>query len=106
MQYVILANLCWFKMTGQNSTQAAIVQNTKMDKMTVSKSLKKLITMKLVTRVEYEKDTRAKLVTLTAEGEKLAAELVQVVETIDRKFFDVLSKEEQKELIRLFYKLV
>lgn len=106
MQYVILANLCWFKMTRQNSTQAAIVQSSKIDKMTVSKSLKKLIAMKLVTRVEYEKDTRVKLVQLTAKGEKLVVQLIKVVEGIDRKFFDVLSQDEQKSLIRLFYKLI
>ena len=55
-----MATLLWFEFHQYDTTQILIVNWTKLDKMTVSKSLKKLVALKLVHRIEHETDTRAK----------------------------------------------
>src|SRR5665213_3425618 len=70
-QFVIMAILLWFKEQGNEATQGIIINWSKLDKMTVSKSLKKLVSQKLVTRAENETDTRSKTVSLTHKGKNL-----------------------------------
>src|SRR5258708_5283050 len=67
-QFVILANVLWFEGVKQTPTQILIVRSTKLDKMTVSKSLKKLVAENYAKRAEHKIDTRAKSVHLTAKG--------------------------------------
>ena len=105
-QFVILANLLWFEKTKQESTQGLIVQFSKLDKMTVSKALKKLSAERFLKRTENLNDTRAKSVHLTKKGRALASILVPIVEEIDKEFFDILTQKEQKNLNKLLVKLV
>lgn len=100
-QFVILANVLWFEGLEQKPTQISIVRLSKLDKMTVSQSLKKLVSMGLIKRTEHEKDTRAKSVHLTSKGKSLAVKLVSIVEKIDEKFFGVVSKKDQRLLTNL-----
>ncbi|OGT37599.1 MAG: hypothetical protein A3F11_10215 [Gammaproteobacteria bacterium RIFCSPHIGHO2_12_FULL_37_14] len=100
-QFVILAIVLWFEGIKQEPTQILIVRQSKLDKMTVSKSLKKLVSLGLIKREEHEKDMRAKSVHLTAKGKSLASKLVPIVEKIDEKFFGVVGKKDQKQLINL-----
>jgi len=104
-QFVIMAILlCWH---GQQKevTQIDIVTMSKLDKMTVSKSLKKLVGMDLVVRHENQEDTRAKSVQLTKSGLALAAKLVPIVEGVDEDFFAKLPKKQEKDLIVILQKL-
>ncbi len=55
--------------------------------MTVSKSIKDLVTEGLVYRRENQIDSSAKNVFLTEEGRILINKLVPVVEKIDSEFF-------------------
>ena len=105
-QFVILANVLWFEGIKEIPTQVLIVRSTKLDKMTVSKSLKKLVSLKLIKRVEHKIDTRAKSVHLTAKGKLLAAKLVPIVEKIDENFFGMISKSHQQSLINILADLV
>lgn len=105
-QFVILANVLWFEGIKQIPTQILIVRSTKLDKMTVSKSLKKLVTLGLIKRTEHKDDTRAKSVHLTTEGKAMASKLVPIVEKIDEDFFGVMSKTKQQSLIRILADLV
>jgi MarR family transcriptional regulator, organic hydroperoxide resistance regulator len=98
-QFVILAVLLWCEETGESPIQSFFVTKTKLDKMTVSSSLKKLARCGLVKRNEHFKDTRAKSVALTSKGSSLTKKLVTLVEEIDKKFFDVINKTEQLSLI-------
>ena len=66
-QFVLLASLLWFDLQKKKLTQVDLIDSTKLDKMTVSSSLKKLVTLGLVSRVENQEDTRAKLVSLTSK---------------------------------------
>lgn len=105
-QFVIMATLRWFEAHGYETTQVVIVQQTKLDKMTVSKSLKKLVGLGLVNRIEHESDSRAKSVTLTEQGKHMVGILVPLVESIDAQFFEALDVVEQKQLIKLLSRLV
>lgn len=100
--FVILASLIWFKEQNQKVTQTTIINHSKLDKMTVSKSLKTLIQKNLVFRKENEKDTRAKNITLTKEGFTMAIKAIAIVEEIDYHFFKKLNAEEQTQLKKIF----
>ncbi len=105
-QFVVMALLMWFEKQGYDTTQIEIAQWSKLDKMTVSVSLKKLATEGLVTRVEHTRDTRAKSVTLTSKGKALIHKLVPMVEHIDEQFFGTVSATEQQSLIQVLNRLV
>lgn len=99
--HVILAILLWFEEHHYEATQSLLVKWSKLDKMTVSNSLKKLCLLGLTNRSEHEIDTRAKQVKLTKKGKSLARKLVPVVEKIDAEFFGKLGQRDEKEMIRL-----
>lgn len=105
-QFVLLAILLWLEEHKQQTTQAALIGLSKLDKMTVSKSLKKLATMGLIHRVEHQTDTRAKNVTITGKGINFVQKLVPQVEAIDAQFFAKIKNNEQNTLIALLKKLV
>jgi DNA-binding MarR family transcriptional regulator len=105
-QFVIMATLLWFEFHQYDTTQILIVNWTKLDKMTVSKSLKKLVELKLVHRIEHETDTRAKSVSLTEKGKSLVHKLVPIVEKIDSEFFGTISRSGQQILIQTLGKLI
>jgi DNA-binding MarR family transcriptional regulator len=101
-QFVIMAAVRFFAETKQEPTQITIAHLTGLDKMTISKSLKKLVTMGLISRAEDARDTRAKTVKLTAKGNKLVEILVAIVDGVDQQFFGVMAAKEQKALGQLF----
>jgi DNA-binding MarR family transcriptional regulator len=105
-QFVILATVLWFHAHQHETTQINIIEWTNLDKMTVSKSLKKLVLMKLVERSEHKQDTRAKIVSLTKKGRALTSKLVTIVENIDRQYFERLSKLEQNKLNQILNHLI
>lgn len=73
--------------------------------MTISKSLKKLAALGIVSRAEDLHDTRTKTVVLTNKGNALIARLAAAVDGIDKQFFGVLPNEEQSRLKDIFYRL-
>ncbi|HXH55566.1 MAG TPA: MarR family winged helix-turn-helix transcriptional regulator [Gammaproteobacteria bacterium] len=104
-QFVIMATLMWFEAHHYDTTQISIVNWSKLDKMTVSQSLKKLVALGYVNRIEHETDTRAKSVFLTEKGKDRVRALVPIVEGIDTIFFGKASYKEQKNLIHILSKL-
>lgn len=100
-QFVIMALLLWFEEKEYEPHQNLIAEKSKLDKMTVSKSLKKLSTQGFVIRVEHERDTRAKSISLTQKGKSLIKKLVPLVEKIDDNFFNTIAQKDQKEFIRI-----
>jgi len=73
--------------------------------MTVSKSLRKLVALGCVHRIEHETDTRAKSVSLTEKGKDMVCTLVPIIEGIDSTFFSKASDQEQKSLVQILAKL-
>ncbi len=104
-QFVIMATLLWFDAHDYDTTQVSIVMQTKLDKMTVSKSLKRLVSLGFVNRIEHQSDTRAKNVTLTDKGKEMVGTLVPIVEGVDAKFFDRVSKADRQQLIKILSQL-
>lgn len=105
-QFVIMAVLLWFEEHKEDPTQVAISRLSKLDKMSISKSLKKLIALGYIRREESRKDTRAKWVNLTPKGKDLVSKLIPVVEGIDEEFFTILDQSEKIKLIELLNKVV
>lgn len=105
-QFVLLAILLWFEKTNQQATQIILANWSKLDKMTVSKSLKILAAQGYIARAEHETDTRAKKVALTPAGKVLASKLVPIVEEIDQQFFGVISHSDHKSLLHLLNQLI
>lgn len=105
-QFVIMATLLWFEAHHHDATQVLIANWTKLDKMTVSTSLKHLVAQQLVRRIEHGTDTRAKIATLTPKGKQLLNTLVPLIEATDAQFFNTLSKTKQKTLIQLLKELL
>ncbi len=105
-QFVILAVLLWCEETNHSPIQSFFVSKTKLDKMTVSASLKKLASLNLVKRNEHSVDTRAKSVALTSKGRALTKKLVPLIEKIDKDFFDSVKKTDQRSLINILNQLV
>jgi DNA-binding MarR family transcriptional regulator len=100
-QFVLLAILLWHDKIQQIPTQVILANWSKLDKMTVSKSLRALVDQGFVKRHEHPNDTRAKAVQLTAEGKLLASKLVPIVERIDELFFSTLDGIKQKDLMAM-----
>lgn len=98
-QFVIMATLLWFEKHDYNTNQSSISSWTKLDKMTVSKSLKKLILIKMVNQKESLSDSRANSISLTILGKKLIHKLIPIVEETDKLFFGKISEKNQKKLI-------
>jgi len=103
--FVLLASLLWFEEQEEVVTQTTLISHTKLDKMTVSKSLKGLEKSLYITRSENEFDTRAKTIVLTNVGRELAIKAVAIVEAIDEHFFSPLTMDEKEVLNGLFGKL-
>ncbi len=89
-QFVIMAMLLWHE---SGITQAKVAQESKLDKMTVSKSLRKLTDLGYVNRMDDQADSRAKSVSLSLRGEELVRTLVPKVEAIDHQFFGKLKRQ-------------
>ncbi len=105
-QFVIMAVTLWFENNHRDVTQIMIIKQSKLDKMTVSKSLKKLVSDELVKRTEDKSDSRAKAVFLTKKGRNLISKLVPIVERIDNAFFGVVKKSDQQTLIAILNNVV
>ncbi len=86
-QFVLLASLTWLASEDKPLTQVDLASHAKMDVMMTSNVLRTLEEKGLIIRKPHPTDTRAKSLAMTSKGLKLAGEVVQVVERIDKEFF-------------------
>lgn len=87
VQFVLLACTWWLgEQDGPPNQQQLAVQSGADVKM-VSQVIRKLEEKRLVERAVDPGDSRARRLTVTAEGAKLAAEAIGVVEDTDAAFF-------------------
>jgi DNA-binding MarR family transcriptional regulator len=93
-QYAILASLRWFEEQAEPPAQTHLVEHAKIDKMTVSKAVRKLEQAGLVSRGRSESDSRATHVQLSPGGRKIAQRAIEAVENADEEFFACLSKHQ------------
>jgi DNA-binding MarR family transcriptional regulator len=92
-QFVLLASLLWLARQQESVTQIELSQHSKIDPMTTSTVIRTLQRKQLIERQEHRTDTRAKAVTLTAEGEKVTRQAVQTIEAFDGSFFAALAEK-------------
>jgi MarR family transcriptional regulator for hemolysin len=103
-QYAILASLRWFEEKKEPITQSHLVKHAKIDKMTVSKAIRRLEKDGLVSRESSSIDNRATNVHFTVQGKKLIQKAIVAIETADEDFFSCLSEKqliEYKSLISI-----
>ncbi|KIS43346.1 MarR family winged helix-turn-helix transcriptional regulator [Kosakonia radicincitans] len=103
-QFVVLAVASWFE-EKEALTQVRLSQLTGSDTMTISQVVRALEKSGYLARIPHQKDTRSKVIRVTAAGRELAEQAVQVVEATDRKFFMPLEDNGQS-LVTLFRKLL
>jgi len=89
-QFVLLASVLWLSEHKKIVTQILLSSHTKIDPMTTSTVLRTLQKRGLLERQEHLTDTRAKIITLTAGGRKIAIRAVKTVEKFDDGFFHPL----------------
>ena len=89
-QYAILASLRWFEQQAEPPTQTHLTAHTRIDKMTLSKALRRLEAQGLVKRRPSPQDSRAVEVAFTARGRRLIPQAVVAIETADAEFFGQL----------------
>ncbi|MFT4192488.1 MAG: MarR family transcriptional regulator [Comamonas sp.] len=103
-QFVALAVANWFGQT-ESVTQARLSQLTGSDPMTTSQVVRALEKMGYFERTPHPRDTRAKVIAVSAEGREVAAEGVKIVEEVDQEFFKGLGGE-TISIIKLFQSLL
>lgn len=105
VQFVLLASVAWLEQAGVVVTQATLSRHAHTDRMMTSQVVRTLEQKGFFTRVAHPIDTRAKVVSLTAEGREVAQRALSVVESADEQFFQVLDGH-VLTLMRLMHVLV
>lgn len=103
-QFVMLAVATWFG-AEEPLTQMKLSQLTGSDPMTTSQVVRALLASGLFERADHPTDTRAKVISASATGRKLAQKAITVVEEVDRRFFEPLGQD-QARLVTLFQRLL
>lgn len=86
-QLALLAALGWLSKKSDSVTQIDIARQSNADRMMVSKVLRTLQDKKFITRHEHPTDTRAKIIRLTDEGEKVLQKALAAAVNADNEFF-------------------
>jgi DNA-binding MarR family transcriptional regulator len=90
---------------GQALTAQAVCEATAMDKVTVSRAIRRLDQRGLVKRQTNPSDKRASDVTLTSEGEGIYAEVAPLALDYERSMTAGLTQAEREQLMGLLQKL-
>jgi DNA-binding MarR family transcriptional regulator len=105
-QYAILASLRWFEERDQPATQQHLAEHAKLEKMTLSKAIRRLEEDGLVKRAQSSSDGRATQVRFAAKGRKITEAAIVAIEEADDKFFATLSAVELARYKALMVALV
>jgi len=93
VQFVLLASAAWLENTEKLVSQATLSRHARTDIVMTSQVVRTLEEKGLLTRTIHPTDTRAKVVSLTAEGREAARRAVAVVEEADDQFFKELGEQ-------------
>ena len=105
-QYAILASLRWSEEQRLPATQTHLAQHARLDKMTLSKAIRRLEDNGLVKRAPSSEDARATDVRFTAKGRKTTEAAIVAIEEADDVFFSSLPATELASYKRLIAALV
>ncbi len=87
-QFALLASVGWNSLSKDQVTQVDLSEHTKVDPMTTSTVVRTLEMKGLLTRAPHKTDTRAKVITLTAEGKSTLESAIERVENFENEFFE------------------
>jgi DNA-binding MarR family transcriptional regulator len=100
-EWRVIAVLGWH---GQ-LTATQIIDVTAMDKVTISRAVARLVKMKRLKSVPDKSDARRQLLSLSAVGEKIHAEIVPLALSLEQKLINQLPSTDQQQLDVLLAKL-
>jgi len=106
LQFVILASLKWFEEHSEETTQAHIAEHAKLNKMVVSRAVRKLEDKGFLSRFSSQVDGRAQGLAFTKHGKNIVEQAIISVEKEDDLFFSILTKEEFQQYKELTKKLI
>jgi DNA-binding MarR family transcriptional regulator len=103
-QFVLLANLEWLQEKISIVSQNDLAHHAGIDVMMTSELVRKLEERGLILRTDHPRDSRARSIRLTAEGKRFVAQVVPIVEAVDRAFFERLGANVEAfvALLRMF----
>ena len=93
VQFVLLAGTAWLADSGIIVSQVILSRHARTDIMMTSEVVRALQKKGLVRRAVHPHDPRAKVVTLTAEGEQIIQQAMALVESADEQFFKELGEQ-------------
>jgi DNA-binding MarR family transcriptional regulator len=93
VQFVLLASVAWLENAKVLVSQTTLSRHAHTDIMMTSQVVRTLEEKGLFIRTVHPTDTRARLVSLTAEGLKIAQQALTVVESVDEQFFQELGAQ-------------
>ena len=99
VQYSILATASYLASNTDSVSQQDVANQLSMDKMMVSDVVKTLERRSLLSRQRSATDGRAFVIELTREGKSLLKQATPAVESVDEKFFGVLTKKARRRLM-------
>jgi DNA-binding MarR family transcriptional regulator len=99
VQFVLLASTWWLNEQGERPTQAALALHAGTDVKMTSQVVRTLESKGLVERAVDEADTRARRLSVTTAGRKLAPQAVAAVEEADTAFFTPVDAGEAIDLL-------
>lgn len=105
VQFVILAGCAWLSQEEKPIIQIQVAQAAGTDEMMTSQVIRALAGRGLLTRQRHPDDARAKSLSVTDEGYKLAMQALEAVERVDAEFFGPLGLDEETQT-RLLGRLV
>jgi len=105
VQFVLLASVAWLEQREKVVSQATLSRHARTDIMMTSQVVRTLEEKGLLTRTVHPTDTRAKVVSLTAEGREVARRAMAVVEDADDQFFQELG-EQASTFLSLMHRLI
>jgi MarR family transcriptional regulator, organic hydroperoxide resistance regulator len=91
-QFVMLASAAWLEAqhkagSGETVTQSLVAAHARTDAVMTSEVLRTLEGKALVRRVPHPTDARAKQISVTPEGRRIAKRAMALVEAVDDEFF-------------------
>jgi DNA-binding MarR family transcriptional regulator len=87
VQFVLLATTWWLNSQGEHPNQLAVARQAGTDVKMTSQVLRTLEAKGLIRRDVDAADTRARRLSVTADGARLATQALTAVETADAAFF-------------------
>ena len=105
-QYAILASLKWFEEKNEPTTQSHLVEHAKIDKMTISKAIRRLESEGLVVRERSATDSRATNVYFSTKGRSIIQKAIVAVESADEEFFSCLNEKQLNSYKQLTAKVI